>query len=409
MSRTLVERLPAIEFPSAVAARNCGIRTGLSEQRAMDEAVTASGIVGYDQTRLAQLSVRTGGVVWKVEKRVGDLVERGDVLVIVDSAEVGTAKANLLEAAVLFHLKSQTRQRLEGLQGSVALRTLREAEAAEEVARAQRFNALQRLVNLGFSLRLEDIEGRSSDEIAERLHHLGLPPSLDMESASANLIPLVAPFSGIVTRCDVVRGEVVDPSQPQYFIADITRMWINLDIRHEDCASVRRGAPVVFESEGGLPSVAGSLTWIGTEINPRTHTVQARAEVDNPALDDATTEQAPRRLLQANAFGSAHIVINKNPSAVVVPNEALHWQWELGQNIVFVPSADGCRFEPRVVRKGLVRDDYAEIVDGLGPGEPIVVEGSRILASELSETLQQRWGDNSDAVRGFEINTDAGE
>ena len=45
--------------------------------------------------------------------------------------------------------------------------------------------------------------------------------------------------SGIVTNCDVVRGETVVPTKPQYVLTDIGRMWINLDIRHDDAAHVR--------------------------------------------------------------------------------------------------------------------------------------------------------------------------
>jgi cobalt-zinc-cadmium efflux system membrane fusion protein len=405
----LIQHLPAIEFPSVDAATNCGIVTTVARRQAMNEVVVASGTVGYDQTSIAQLSARVPGVVWRVERRLGDFVHRGDVLVIIDSAEVGAAKAALLEAAVVYRLKTETRRRLAEAQNAIAVRSMREAEAAEDVARAQRFNALQRLLNLGFSLRLSEIDGLSSDAIAERLHLLGLPESLDAATPSANLIPMVAPFTGVITHCDVVQGEIVDPSKSHYVIADTSHMWINLDIRHEDCANVRLGATVVFRSDGGPAPVSGTLTWIGTEINPRTRAVQARAEVKNPLLDDASHERPASRLLQANAFGDADIVVSINPDTVVVPSGALHWQWELGRDIVFVPSEGGRRFEPRLVRKGLARDDYVQVLDGLTAGEPVVTSGSRILLSELSERLQERWGDNNSAVRGFGMGATAVE
>ena len=131
----LPSNLPSIDFSSTDAARDCGIVTAVAEQRAMDDVVTASGVVGYDLTRLAQLSVRVPGIAWRVDKRLGDSVERGDVLAIVDSAEVGDAKAVLLEAAVVYNLKVQNLQRLEKLESVLALRELREAEAAREVSR----------------------------------------------------------------------------------------------------------------------------------------------------------------------------------------------------------------------------------------------------------------------------------
>ena len=289
-------RLPTIEFSSAEAAKECGIETSAAFERSIDDVVAANGVVGYDETRLAQLSTRVPGFVWRVEKRLGDTVVPGDVLMIVDSADVGDAKAMLLEAAVVYNAKSKLVERLEGIQGLVAGRKLREAMAAREVSRAQRFNAFQRLVNLGFALRLEDIADLPTNELADRLHLLGLTPSLAAGTDSANLIPLRAPFEGVVTNCEVVRGEAVDPGQPQYVVADMRRMWINLGVREEDSAKLSIGTAVLFNGEGGALPVNGTLTWIGTEIDPRRRTVQARAEVDNPLQLDAKNGHQGRLL-----------------------------------------------------------------------------------------------------------------
>lgn len=400
--------LPSISFPSADVAKSCGIEVGQAEVRSMDDYVTATGIVGYDQGHLAQLAVRVPGIVWRVERRLGDSVRRGDVLVIVDAHEVGRAKADLLEAAVLYHLKTQNLERLRSIQSSVPARQLREVEAEWELARVRRFNALQALVNLGFAIRLDEISKLSTDQLATHLHLLGLPASMlesiDHETTSANLIPLTAPFDGVITNCEVVRGEMVEPSRPQYVLADVTRMWINLDVRQEDAARLRLGAPVVFQCDGDLRPVASTLAWIGTEIDPRARTVKARVDVVNPPVDETQSGTAARRLLQVNAFGIARISVHSNPTAVVVPSDALHWQWEIGRQLLFVAQDDNRRFEPRVVRKGLVRDGYSEIVEGLAAGERVVTAGSRILSSELSERLQEKLGDNAEAVRSFGAN-----
>ncbi len=367
----------------------------------MDDVVMANGVVKYDHTRLAQLAVRTPGIVWRVEKQIGDVVERGDRLVVVDSAEVGDAKAVLVEAAAVFKLKEQDLKRLETLQGIVPQRELREAEAAREVARAKLFNALQKLVNLGFSLQLEQISELSVSELADHLHLLGLPASLASETASANLIPIVSPLKGVVTHCELVYGETVEPYKVQYIVADNTRMVIDLDVREEDSHRLEIGAAVEFRSEQASRTVSGTLTWIGTEIDPRTHTVQARAAVANPPIHDRVSENSYQRLLKANAFGKATILVAKRPSIVVVPNESLHWQWELGQFVVFVPSADGRLFSPRILQTGQTHEKYVEVLAGLNAGDQIVTAGSRILSSELSERLQQHLGDNGQAVREF--------
>lgn len=395
------EQLTAIEFPSSEAARKCGIETASASERAIDDYLKVHGVVDYDQSHFAELSVRVPGVVWKVLKRVGDNVEPGDILAIIDSAEVGQAKADLLEAFVTHRLRLASLKRLEELKSVTPGRALYEANAEVELSRARRFIALQKLGSLGFHIRLEDIENLNSDELADRLQMLGLPPEFKNESNSANLIPLVAPFKGIITKCEIVRGESVTPSVPQYTLANVSRMWVNLDVRQEDAELLKLGVEVDFQSEVDSRIVPGRLTWIGTDVDPRTRTVRARAEVENPFIDAADTSPTSRRLLQAGMFGSAKIFMSRRPTAVMIPNEALHWQWEIGRELVFIPSSDGKTFTPRVVEKGLVRDGFVEIREGLRVGEPIAVSGCRILSSELSQLLQQRSGDNAHGVRSF--------
>lgn len=411
MTRRESGALPMIEFSSAEAARKCGIATGIAESRQMNDYIVASGVVDYDQTHVAQLSARAAGIVWRVEKRVGDVVHRGDVLEIVDSAEIGRAKANLLETTVVYRLKTITLERLRAIQSSVPARELRETEAAWELARVDRFNALQALVNLGLPVNQQEIDRMPTEQLADRLHFLGLPPALigtlDPETTSANLIPLVAPFDGVVVDCNVVRGEMVEPAKPQYVLADNSRMWINFDIRQEDAGRARLGADVLFNIKGEGRDTVGKLTWIGTEIDPRTRTVQARTEVENPIIDKSHSEIAPLRLLQANAYGTGYIAVRSRPQAVVVATDAVNWQWELGCHVVFIPHEDGRHFEPRFVRTGLVKDGYTEILAGLSAGDVLVTSGSRILLSELAQRLHATVGDNADAAREYGTPTPA--
>src|SRR5205807_343802 len=95
------------------------------------EALTANGEVVYDETAAAHLASRVGGTVWRVERNLGDQVGRGDVLALIDSAEVGRAKAELLHAISQVRLNKVNLQRLRPLanDGIVAGRRISEAEA----------------------------------------------------------------------------------------------------------------------------------------------------------------------------------------------------------------------------------------------------------------------------------------
>src|SRR5262249_34827479 len=144
--------LPVIRFRSLDAVQKAGIHAESAEVQELDEFVAANGVVVYDETHLAQLAARVPGIAWRVDKKVGDSVRKGEILAILDSSDVGKAKAELLEAAVNFDLKTETLHRLENIRSSVPGRSIREAEAEEKVARVRRINAQQTLINLGLSL-----------------------------------------------------------------------------------------------------------------------------------------------------------------------------------------------------------------------------------------------------------------
>ena len=71
---------------------------------------------------------------------------------------------------------------------------------------------------------------------------------------------------------------------PQFVISDVSRMWLELDVRQEDARKLQLGQKLMFSVNGMPGEIPSTLTWIGTEIDPKTRTVQARAEVANPLL-----------------------------------------------------------------------------------------------------------------------------
>ncbi|HEY2250378.1 MAG TPA: efflux RND transporter periplasmic adaptor subunit [Planctomycetaceae bacterium] len=350
-----------------------------------DEFVVANGVVEYDETRLAQLASRTSGFAWRVDKKEGDAVHKGEILAVLDSNEVGKAKAELLEAAVTFHLKSETLQRLEESRSSVPERSLREADAAEKLAHVRLLNAQQTLINLGLPLPRDWDRDFSVEQGARRVQFLGIPTSLvadfGPEVVTANLIPLSAPFDGVVIDRQVVTGEIVQSGHPQFVIADVSRMWLKLNVRKADAARLAIGQELWFSSDGVPGDVSSRISWIATEVDVKTRTVQVRAETENPWVDSPSDEHSRQRLLRAHTFGTARIRVRDERRVVVVPNTAI--QSDGGQYLVFVPRSDGRSFEPRLVVLGITRDDETEIVRGIRADERVVTSGSYVLKAEM--------------------------
>ncbi len=388
-----------VELTSAADLKNAGVVVGHASTRPMSEQIVAHGEVTYNQNKLAQLSARVPGTAWRVEKQVGDQVRKGDVLALIDASDVGRAKSEFLQALVQAELKQQTLDRLKAVGDAVPQRQLREAESALREASVARFNAQQTLVNLGLPIRYDDLANLSDEARARKIHFLGISTELtegfDQAHTTANLIPLVAPFDGIVIRREIVIGEMVSPDKPQFVLADTRTMWLKMSVRKEDAIRLAVGQIVDFEADGVPGTVHCRLMWISTEVDEKTRTVQARGEVNNPLLETndsaAVSHVGPspqfseNRLLRSNTFGTGHVRIREEPLAVVVPEKAIVWDGK--RHLVFVPRADGVSFEPRTVGLGVTHDGFTEVLEGLQTGEAVVVEGSHTLKSEMAEQL----------------------
>ncbi|MDA1049347.1 MAG: efflux RND transporter periplasmic adaptor subunit [Planctomycetota bacterium] len=372
--------LRRIQFTSGEAADKAGIDIALVDRGRIIETVATTGEIRYDPTLVTRLASRAAGTVWRVERNVGDPVREGDLLALVDAAVVGQAKAELLQAAAQLNLQDQTVERLAGLGDVVAGRRLQEAEAARAEAEAAVRKAVQTLANLGLPITLDELRGKSGNEIATQLHSLGLPSAellrLDRQPTTANLIPILAPRDGVVTTRDVVAGEAVDTMKTLFTIVDNRRMWLMLNVALEDAQYVKAGQQVAFRPDGGTREHTGQITWISSHIDSETRTVKVRAELPN---DDGD--------LRDESFGAGQIVLRDEDQAIVAPNDAIHWEGCCFVAFVrdrnFLAKDSYKVFHTRMVRPGVTNGDYTEVIAGLLPDEIVVTKGSGVLRAEL--------------------------
>lgn len=370
-----------VQFTSAESVTKAGIDIDVVQERPMMDAVTANGELTFDPTRVAHLTTRVPGTVAAVFKTVGDEVQAGEILALVDAAQVGQTKAQLIQSLVQLQLRQTTVRRLQPVatSGAVPQKSLIEAESALQEAEVAVVSARQALANLGFEVpgqfETEDPKG-----VADDLRFLGIPDSLVASlptgTMTANLIPIRAPFSGTVVESEVVAGEVVDATIPLFTVADPRQLWLLLDVRQEDARHVARGLPVRFQTDDGGAQVTGSVSWISPAVNEQTRTVHVRVAVSNAdgKLRDRT-------------FGTGRIVLREEPNAVVVPREAL--QSTQDAHFVFVRDKNYFHddapkfFHVRQVRMGARDDQYVELLAGVLPGEVVATQGSNVLLSQL--------------------------
>lgn len=344
----------AITLASPEVIRTAGFEFVQVQAAPLVRSVERNAELAYNANRYARLSSRAGGVVAEMKKDLGEVVQKGDVLAVVDSMELGTAKSDLLQAMETAKLweTNAARERTLVDKGVGIEREALEAETKAAESRIAVNRARQRLRNLGLSK--EHIAG------------------VELDGDTGSLLELVAPFDGMIVERGAVMGEVVEPSKPLLAVADTCTMWALVDLAEADLAVVKTGQQATVSVDGLLgKSFSGRLTWISTQVDPKTRTLKARVELDNGA-----------GLLRANMFGRARIDAGDSSQAITVPKEAV--QWEGCCNVAFVRSDDaGTTFRPARLVLAYDAGDRYEVSGGLSPGDTIVTRGSYILKNEI--------------------------
>lgn len=369
-----------LQFADAQAVGRAGVDIEPVWTAPVVEFVAAPGEVGYDQTRVAHLSSRSPGTVWKVFKHLGQEAKAGEVLALIDAAEVGKAKAELLQASATLQLKVQTVASIKESGGAVPAARVREAEAAVGEAEIRLGAGCQTLTNLGLPLDEAEVRTLAADQLKARLRLLGIPAdvakTLDPKSATTNLLPLVAPMDGTVVSREVVPGEVVDVNRILFEVVDTRSLWITFEVKGEDALRVRVGQPVRFKPDNSREELVGTVAWRSTQADPKTRTVKVRADLADPN---------GRQL--ANTFGAGRVILREEAQAVVVPNAAVHWEGCC--HIVFVRDKDFLKadapkvFHTRTVRIGAKDEKHTEVIAGVLLGELVAVKNSGVLRAEL--------------------------
>ena len=373
-----------VQFTSADSVTKSGIDVDVVQERPMTDAITANGELRFNPTRVAHLSARVPGTVAFVFKAIGDKVQPGDTLAIVDAALVGQAKSQLLQATVQVKLKHNAALRMRGLTntGAIAQKSLIEAEGNLQEAEVSLISARQSLTNLGFEIP-STLENADPQQIAENLRFLDIPKSLmaslPSTTSTANLIPVRAPFGGVVVASEVVAGEVVETTKSLFTVADPQTLWLTLNVPQEGAKYVQLGLKVRFRTDDESPEIIGKIAWISPSIDEQTRTLRVRVVVPN-------TDGK----LRDNTFGSGQIVLREEPNAVVVPREAVqsiadaHFVFVRDKNY-FDKSAPKV-FHVRQVRIGAKDDQFVELLAGVLPGEVIATKGSAVLLAQLQRS-----------------------
>jgi cobalt-zinc-cadmium efflux system membrane fusion protein len=187
------------------------------------------------------------------------------------------------------------------------------------------------------------------------------------------LLQVRSPISGIITEKHAIVGELSDPSKSLFTVADLSSVWVMMDINEKDLAKVHKGQDATV-TVGAFPDskLKGRITYIADLVDESTRTVKARIEVANPG-----------RRLKPDMFATVELALAADaPPVLAVPEDAL--QDLDGKKVVFVAENEA-EFVARQVQTGRATDGMMEIVSGLKEGERYAVKGAFILKSEIKK------------------------
>lgn len=329
-----------------------GVIVATAKKEKLSGIISATGKVEVNADRIAHVSPRISGKIVSVGASLGDGIGAGQVLARLDSVELGEALGRYRQSKSRLALAEKNMERVKTLveKKIAARKEILQAETEYQTALTELHTDEDRLLLYGLA------KGDLAALNEKRL-----------------LIPVRAPIGGVVTEKQAVVGELADPSKSLYTVADLSTVWVMVDINEKDLAKVRKGqAASVTVGAFGDTKFRGRITHIADLVDEATRTVKARVEVQNPG-----------RKLKPEMFATVELTLPATgPAVLAVPEESIQ---ELeGKKVLFV-SKDGTEFSPNEVELGLASGGMVEITAGLKEGERYAVKGGFLLKSELKK------------------------
>jgi membrane fusion protein, heavy metal efflux system len=287
--------------------------------------------------------------------RVGDELDEGDLIFALGTApeergDPASLDLAVNEAAIGVQAAQREVDRLTPLveQGVVPKRRLDEAQSALAVAKAQLSSARRRKRSL-----------TQSQLVGGRGDRLDVP----------------SPIPGTVAEILVAPGAWVSEGQALARVVDRDRLWLDVSVPQVYVGKLGEISGAWFHLDGvreALEIPGSALVSVGTEIDALTRTLPVRFQIDNV-----------RRELFAGMTTQAHLIVDAPQLTTAIPIEAL--VEDGGVDGVYV-QLGGESFERRVVRLGIRDGDYIEVLDGVAPGEWVVVRGAYSIKLASSST-----------------------
>ncbi|HSB67905.1 MAG TPA: efflux RND transporter periplasmic adaptor subunit [Candidatus Methylomirabilis sp.] len=326
-------RLPGTVNISAERQHLVGLKVQLVEKRSVARSLRALGRVAVDDRRVYLINSAAAGWVREISSvTVGSIVQKGQKLATFYSPEFLSS-----QQAYFYALNALDRFMNQDPPNADQIKLTR--------ANIQQYGDSLRSLGMGES----------------QIEAIGRTRTL------TDQIEMTSPTSGIVIARNLYPGQRFDRATEFYKIADLSHVWILVDIYENEAGYFKPGARVPVHSSNLNRTYQATVSDAPPIFESASRTLKLRLEVDNPG-----------QVLRPDMFVHLELLVEL-PSAITVPVDAVV---DSGiQRTVYVDKGNGI-FEPRKVETGWRHGDRVEIVKGLTPGERIVVSGTFLIDSE---------------------------
>ena len=331
---------------SAEQIAAAGIKVAAVGPGQLAREVSVPGKVVAAADRMAQIVPKVGGAVTEARKNLGDTVEKGEILALIESREMAESVADYLAAKRAEELALTTFNREKSLWDKkiTAEQDYLTAKNAHQEAKIKLDLAKQKLQALGH-------DGEVSNNGNSRFHELR------------------SPLPGRVIARELTLGEYVDTTHSAFTVADLSVVWVESAIAPGDLPFVKEGLMANVLGSGG--KAEGKLIFVSPAIDPETRSAKAIIELDN-----ADGKWRP------GEFANAAIATSAQDTDLILPKDAI--QTIEGKAVVFVRNDKG--FEKRDVTTGREDSRHVEILSGVSFGEPVAVSSTFTLKAELGKS-----------------------
>jgi len=319
-----VPGLATVQIP-AERTQRIGVRLARVEVGSLGEGSSLVGFVAPDETRMKRVQLRVAGWVQDVGiNQTGELVKKDQPMLSLYSPELYQSEREYL-------------------------------------------------ITMGEGVGAAGHDAGAHDSARERLRLLGVPDDevarLEREHQASSRLALRSPVTGTVLERNLVEGQYVEADTPLFTVADLSRVWVLVDLYEMDLGRVKLGDRARFTADG-LPgrTFAAAIDFIYPTVSSETRTLKARLSLANQ-----------EGLLRPGMYGQVDVSSRRGVSSLVVPAEAVVNTGEI--SYVFLARGEG-HFEPRRVWTGTSDGDQVTVLKGLAEGDTVVSSASFLIDSE---------------------------